>query len=359
MAESSWPTIAGGRAVNDVQWELMSAGFSTDGIIGSPADTPVIYADSTGMQVKVRANRYGLVKGHGWTSGTSEYTKAVTANASGQTRIDLVVLRLNRTDQTTTVQVKAGTAGSGVPPTPTQDASSGGTGTYEVPLARVTVASGVSTITAANVTPVTPFIGRDQILYVADTTTMNALPSPYDGQIVYVASMATLGFPLYRYTGSVWRRLDWYSSWGIIAGTRYPGSGDVAYAYTGGGDTGIRTGNAALLNGRRYQIELSFPFGWSATGDVWASIVFDVVKDAGDVSIGTYTDMPPNPVNTTWTQQVIFDYQPTSDETVNFQLNSFAWKVSGSTLNWASFKRGNNSYFRVRDNGPSSTMTNG
>ncbi len=158
MAESSWPTVAGSRAISDIQWELMAQGFAADGVIGMSTDTPVVYGDSTGMQVKIRANKYALVKGHGWQSGTAEFTKAITSNNSGQTRIDLVVLRFNRTDQTVTVQVKAGTPGSGSAPALQQDASSSGAGLYEIALAQVTIASGASTISSGNVVPVAKFI---------------------------------------------------------------------------------------------------------------------------------------------------------------------------------------------------------
>lgn len=158
MAESSWPTTAGGRAVSDVQWETMARGFAADGIIGAPTDPAVVYADSTGMQVKIRANKDGLVRGRGWTSGTSEFTKAIGANSSGSTRIDLIVLKLTRSSWAVTIEVKAGTPGAGVPAL-TQDATGTGTGTYEIALAQVTVTNGASTIAASNVVNVARYIG--------------------------------------------------------------------------------------------------------------------------------------------------------------------------------------------------------
>lgn len=182
MAESSWPTVAGSRAISDTQWELMSQGFAPDGVIGLPTDTAVVYGDSTGLQVKIRANKYAVVKGHGWMSGTSEFTKAITSNNSGQTRIDLVVLRLNRTDQTVTVQVKAGTPGSGSAPALQQDASSSGTGLYEIALARVTVTSGASTISSGNVVPYARYIlpggtvlARPKLLSMTHPETLNGV----------------------------------------------------------------------------------------------------------------------------------------------------------------------------------------
>jgi len=162
MAQSSWPTTAGSRAVSDVQWEKMAAGFAGDGVIGSPTDTPVVYADSTGMQVKVRANKNGLVRGRGWDSGSSEFNLTVTANASGSTRIDLVVLRLTRSTWETAIVVKAGSPGAGAPAL-TQDAVSTGIGTWEVALAQVTVINGAATIAASDVLTIAKYIGASNL----------------------------------------------------------------------------------------------------------------------------------------------------------------------------------------------------
>lgn len=159
MAQTSWPNTAGGRAVNDVQWEKMAAGFIDDGIIGLPTDTPVVYGDSTGLQVKVRANRNAVVRGRGWDSGTADFTLAIGANASGSTRIDLVVLRLTRSTWDLSMVVKAGTPGAGAPAL-TQDPVATGTGTYEVAVAQVTVASGAATISATNVVDKANYIGK-------------------------------------------------------------------------------------------------------------------------------------------------------------------------------------------------------
>lgn len=157
MAESSWPTVAGGRAIDDVQWERMAVGFMANGIFGVAGDTPVVYADSTGLQVKIRAQKSGNLRGHGWYSGTSEFTRAIGANASGSTRVDLVVLRLTRSSQEVSIVVKAGTPGAG-PPALTQDSIASGTGVYEIAIAQVTVPSGASTISASNVVNVAPYV---------------------------------------------------------------------------------------------------------------------------------------------------------------------------------------------------------
>jgi hypothetical protein len=149
MAEDSWPTPQhNSRAVTDNEYELLAAASSGDGVIGAPSDTSVVFGDSTGRQVKVRTNKSAYVRGRLWQSGTSTLTLAITANTSGSTRIDRVVLRLDKSTWAFTLAVKAGTPGAGVPAL-TQN--TGSTGTYEFPLARVTVVNNAATIAAADV----------------------------------------------------------------------------------------------------------------------------------------------------------------------------------------------------------------
>lgn len=161
----------------------MCSSFMPDGIVGTIADTTAVYADSTGMQVKIRSGKIATVHGHGWYSGSSDFTKTVTANASGSARVDLVVLRLSRSTWAITAEVKAGTPGSGVPPSLTQDAATTGAGVWEIPLATVAVANGAVTIAAGNVTnaqqyvapnPAMGFARRTSDLSRASTTTLTA-----------------------------------------------------------------------------------------------------------------------------------------------------------------------------------------
>src|ERR1044072_4903738 len=90
------------------------------GVLGDFTSPQLIYGDSSGLQIKVGADRYALVRGHTWWSGSSIFTKAITSNSSGSPRIDLVVRRLSRTTWDVTVTVVTGTPGSGAP-SPTQN----------------------------------------------------------------------------------------------------------------------------------------------------------------------------------------------------------------------------------------------
>ncbi|MCX4606997.1 hypothetical protein [Streptomyces mirabilis] len=144
MAQDSWPSPAhNARAVTDTEYEKIAARFSGDGVYGEPGDTAVVVA-GIGLSVDVRSGVYASVRGHAWTSGTSTVNLPVTANSSGSTRVDRVVLRLDRSAWTVRAVVKPGTPGGGAPAI-TQDA--GDTGVYEIPLATVTLVSGASTVT--------------------------------------------------------------------------------------------------------------------------------------------------------------------------------------------------------------------
>jgi hypothetical protein len=149
VAESSWPSPSNGRVVDDSQYEKIGTLLgAVHGVLGDFTNPQLVYGDSTGRQFKVAADRYALVRGHIWWSGSSIVTVPIAANTSGSTRIDLVVLRLSRTTWDVNLVVIAGTPGAGAPAS-TQN--SGTTGVWDMTLAQVTVANNASTITAANV----------------------------------------------------------------------------------------------------------------------------------------------------------------------------------------------------------------
>lgn len=144
MAELSYPS-AGGGSVTDAVYENLVGSYVPSGLVGTGDLPQLVYGDSTGRQVKVRANRAAIVRGFRWETDGAGIVRAIDANTSGSTRIDLAVLRLNRADWTVTFQVVKGTpAAAPVAPTPTQ--SSGPTGVYEIPLANITVPNGATAL---------------------------------------------------------------------------------------------------------------------------------------------------------------------------------------------------------------------
>ncbi|MFD7997327.1 hypothetical protein [Streptomyces mexicanus] len=172
MAQNSWPSPSyNSRSVTDLEYEKLSARFSDDGVYGSPADSAVVTA-GTGLTVNVRAGVYASVRGHAWTSGTSTVSLPVGANSSGQTRIDRVVLQLDRSTWNVQAIVKPGTPGAG-PPALSQQ--TGDTGTYEIPLAQVTV---INNATAVTVTREELYVGSRT--RACTSTTRN--PNPARGE---------------------------------------------------------------------------------------------------------------------------------------------------------------------------------
>ncbi|MFE6903779.1 hypothetical protein ACFVFJ_44360 [Streptomyces sp. NPDC057717] len=131
--------------MTDTEYEKIAARFSDDGVWGNPTDTAVVSAGS-GLSVNVRLGVYGSLRGHAWYSGASAVNLTIGSNSSGSTRVDRVVLRLDRSTWTVRAVVKAGSPGSGAPALTQQ---TGDTGVYEIPLARVTVLNGGSAVSVA------------------------------------------------------------------------------------------------------------------------------------------------------------------------------------------------------------------
>lgn len=106
---------------------------------------------STNVQVQIGA---ALVNGR-FYENTAVSTIAVTANSSGNARIDTMVLRADYVAQTVRLVIRVGTpAASPVRPTLQQDAS-----IWEEPIADIAVANGFITITQANITPRQRYLG--------------------------------------------------------------------------------------------------------------------------------------------------------------------------------------------------------
>ncbi len=120
---------------------LQGDGVNTNVIGGAALQ---VYGNSSGLQVLVRAGS-ALVRGVMY-SNTADVTLAIGANATGSTRIDRVVLRMNRSANIISPVVIPGTPGSGEPAL-TQAVG----GTWDLPLARVTVAPSASTVAPGDV----------------------------------------------------------------------------------------------------------------------------------------------------------------------------------------------------------------
>ncbi|MFI9600319.1 hypothetical protein ACIHCX_10640 [Streptomyces sp. NPDC052043] len=191
MAQDSWPSPAhNARGVTDTEYEKIAARFSDDGVYGSPSDAAVVAAGA-GLAVNIRADVYASVRGHAWTSGTSTVSLPVGSNTAGQTRTDRVVLRLDRSTWTVRAAVKPGTPGGSAP---TLAQQTGDTGTYEIPLARVTVLNGASAVSVA----------REELYVgsrVRSCTSSSRNPSPARGEMCFETDTGIVRV----WTGTAWK----------------------------------------------------------------------------------------------------------------------------------------------------------
>lgn len=106
---------------------------------------------------------------------TADITLSIGANASGNPRIDTVVLRKDYVAQTVRAVVKQGTpAATPAPPALTQSAGT----TWEIPLADIAVANGFATIAQTDITP------RDGFINDPDRVVLDQVLNNSGGELV-------------------------------------------------------------------------------------------------------------------------------------------------------------------------------
>lgn len=167
------------------------------GVIRSIGNEGLVYADSTGLWVKVKAGEF-WIEGH-WGQTSTDTIVPVTANATGAVRVDRVVCRANYPANQLEFECVAGSSPT-TPPNRTNNANQ-----YEISLGSVAVPNGAGTIAATAV-----FDGRDYVdhpeLYgrcTADTTVNNTVT------LVDVTGMSVTGASNAAYT---WEAQIFYSA---------------------------------------------------------------------------------------------------------------------------------------------------
>ncbi|MER5608331.1 hypothetical protein AB0F93_00045 [Micromonospora tulbaghiae] len=170
MSETSYP-VAGGGAVVDRRYEKLLSQISGAGFLGSPTRGQAMYADSTGRQIKLAALLAAIIFGYRWETDGDGLTVPVEPNTSGLPRLDLGVLRLDRSTWTVRFALKVGTpAAAPVAPAVTQNDNDNGV--WEIPVGTVRVASttsaqasaGLPSIAAADVTPLEFYLAPPPLL---------------------------------------------------------------------------------------------------------------------------------------------------------------------------------------------------
>ena len=155
MSQVYFPFDAGsGGSVTEAQWGLMAKQWLGTGVIKDQLNDMQVYADSTGMQVKVKTGQ-AWIQGHFFQSD-AEVVLAIAASNATLARIDRVVARVDWSANTVTLAVLTGVAASSpVAPALTQNTSK-----WEISLAKISVAANASTIAAGNVTDERIFTGN-------------------------------------------------------------------------------------------------------------------------------------------------------------------------------------------------------
>lgn len=185
MGETSYP-VAGGGAVTDLRYEQLMAEISGSGLLGDPGVTQLMYADSTGRQIKLKPFRKAVIRGFRWETDADGLTVPLAANTSGFPRLDLGVLRLDRSTWNVRFVIKQGAASANpVAPTPTQNEDADGM--WEIPVGTARVASttttqatsGLPSIAAGDVTPLDWFLAPPPIV-----TRTGRMPPVRPGQVV-------------------------------------------------------------------------------------------------------------------------------------------------------------------------------
>lgn len=166
-----------GSTVNEPQWQKMARYWARDGVVEGNLNDLQVYADSSGMQVKVKTGA-AYIQGFYYDSD-AEQTVAVTASDPTNPRIDRLVLRItfNPTDTIAAVVLAGTAAASPVAPALTQSSA-----VWEMSLAQILVSAGVGVIAAGKITDertnpaVSGYTWSPGALSVLSTTQPTAFP---------------------------------------------------------------------------------------------------------------------------------------------------------------------------------------
>lgn len=147
MTQTYFPFATGsGSNVTQAQWGQMAQYWMSTGVIKGALNELSVYADSTGMQCKVKS-------GNAWIQGfyfqsDAEVVMPISAANATNPRIDRVALQVDWTNNNISIIILQGTpASSPTPPALTQNTS-----LWQISLAQVYVGANVSTIAAGNIT---------------------------------------------------------------------------------------------------------------------------------------------------------------------------------------------------------------
>lgn len=272
MAKLFGPFDAGaGAGIYTAQWSKMMRTAIKDGIVNGYLNELLVYGDSTGMQVKVKTGG-GWVKGH-YYENDAEETLAISAANATNPRWDYVVLEVDWTlsDNQMSVKVVAGTAAA----SPSLPSLTQTTSKWQIPLAKVVVGAGVTTITAGNVSDLRSFFN-------VKTRSMT-IPMP---SVMYNSSRAQVAFFKTRAAITIRKIIVETGS------TSYQVAGDLKYA-----DDQTSFANATVID-----------VCDTASGVFSATTGFDDATVPAEKWIYFQLDSAPNSALSSFTVQIEYTY---------------------------------------------------
>lgn len=142
-----------GASVMEDTWRKIMRNPTVSGVLRNVLNELQVYADSTGLQVKVKTGEIWL-EGH-WGTIQSEKTLPIETPHATLARIDRVVARVDFVNNRIELGVTAGTAAA----TPTAPGITRNTSIFEVSLATVSVPAADTSIDAGQVTDARMFGG--------------------------------------------------------------------------------------------------------------------------------------------------------------------------------------------------------
>ncbi|MEU6651270.1 hypothetical protein ABZ904_17955 [Streptomyces sp. NPDC046900] len=234
--QSSYPFGSSSIATED-QWSAMFRMAQVDGVFAT---------SESGTDLKVTASNASTVSvaaGEAWVQGTYYKNDAAlnvsvpTNSGGGSARKDLIVLRRDPSADSTVVAYKTGGTSF---PSLTQTLN----GTWEIPLAQVTVAAGASVVATSGVTDVRWFLGRPVALSGATDTR-----PPVRGQIKVVN-----GVDLYMGDGAAWNFVG--TAEGPAAKTYTPVWSTQEGATINWGSAAKNVGRYKRLSGNLYWVKI-------------------------------------------------------------------------------------------------------
>ena len=196
-------------AVTLWEHEHLTSVAAPDGVFGTANDPSVIYGDGTGgLTVWVRANIRGRIRGSVWGVSDDPYGVPLSPNNTSNPRVDLVVARLNRSnDYTVELTAIQGTPASNpTPPSPVRQITD--IGVYDLPLGMVRVDPGATAITADKVTQAHWWVTPTGVIHSKSSTTR---PPHEEGLLIWESGRLMLS------SGGTWRQL--WEDTGWVSGT--------------------------------------------------------------------------------------------------------------------------------------------